>query len=459
MAVARPQPGGGSTGLKVALVVLICVTLASLTFAIIIYTNYEDMNNDLKSYESQAKRADQQRRELQQQHRDLAMIIIGEQTDEPADIKQKINTKVSDILGDRRLQEANIASDSAVLTVLQELHKQFSENADILADLTGERNDLSNQMKQLNESMTTIQKDFADQTQKFQNLLDELGRKNEQNHEQWNQQVAKLRLDLDDQTKTAAQTLESLREDARKMEKDLQDMETQNKELSSTLAAYQPSVNRLAALQIADGHILKVAAGADVVYIDLGKQHGLKRKMTFAVYSTYEPIPESGKGKASIEVVRAFESTSECKVTTTKLGNPIVVGDVVSNPVFDRNRQFNFIVAGDFDLDFDDEIEDPDGNKVRLMIKQWGGKIVNGVDTRTDIVVLGAAPPLAAQLPEGASDEALERNAERAKAREAFDALVEKAQALSIPILTRTQFLHFIGFVMPDHVKDDRPVS
>ena len=37
-----------------------------------------------------------------------------------------------------------------------------------------------------------------------------------------------------------------------------------------------------------------------------------------------------------------------------------------------------------------------------------------------------------------------------------FDALLAEAKSMSIPVLTRTQFLHFIGMQVPPRVPEDR---
>ncbi|MBI4581744.1 MAG: hypothetical protein HY718_18755, partial [Planctomycetes bacterium] len=147
-------------------------------------------------------------------------------------------------------------------------------------------------------------------------------------------------------------------------------------------------------------------------------------------------------GKATIRVTNVFETTSECAVHTSTAADPIVDGDVIANPVYDRNRLFNFFVAGDFDLDFDGKIDDPDGEQIRRMIQDWGGKLQPAVDTLTDFVVLGAAPV-------ASSGETA------AEARRKFDAAKQEARTLGIPVLTRSQFLHFVGFGVPRNAKDD----
>jgi hypothetical protein len=210
--------------------------------------------------------------------------------------------------------------------------------------------------------------------------------------------------------------------------------------LVTTLSKFRPSTDTINLLQITDGSVVQAVSGEQIVYIDLGLRDHIKAGMTFAVYSRIRGIPADGRGKASIRVNNVFETTSECQVNTTTAADPVVEGDVVANPVYDRNRQFNFVVSGDFDLTFDGKIDDPAGEQVRRMIKEWGGAIEPTVDTRTDFVVLGAAPTVGVTAEE---------------ARKRFEAVKQEARSLGIPILTRTQFLNFVGFGVPRNVKDD----
>ena len=50
---------------------------------------------------------------------------------------------------------------------------------------------------------------------------------------------------------------------------------------------------------------------------------------------------------------------------------------------------------------------------------------------------------------------AVERAAELARQSEAFESLMKEARALSIPVLTRTEFLHFVGYGLSAETPDD----
>ena len=72
------------------------------------------------------------------------------------------------------------------------------------------------------------------------------------------------------------------------------------------------------------------------------------------------------------------------------------------------------------------------------------------------LLALALAPPLEAQF---RVEEATIAGVHAAEARKRFDAVKAEARGLGIPILTRTQFLHFIGYGVPRNAKDDeRPI-
>ena len=90
------------------------------------------------------------------------------------------------------------------------------------------------------------------------------------------------------------------------------------------------------------------------------------------------------------------------------------------------------------------------------MIEHWGGQVVPTVDSSVDFVVLGQPPLMPPKLGAGATDDARQRAEDQGKTRAAFDAIRGEAKSLSIPVLTRTQFLHFIGMQIPPKTPEDQ---
>jgi hypothetical protein len=458
--VPRPQAAGANTTLKIALFAFVALTVVSLAGTIILYTYQSDLQARASEVEDQARRTDQQARDAQRQLEDFARIVIGEATDEVPKIRQAIAAAVQRVAEDANLQEANITQDSAMLTVLETLYSQFSDKVDMLNQANERVQELEDQRQSEEESMTANRQQFTDKVEQLQDDYQTIEQQSAENREAWDRQIDELSSQLESASESASNQLTNLREQHQLTKEKLAAAQQQRELLVAELASFRPQADLTSALRIADGHVVRTVPGEDIAYISLGRRDGLKTRMTFGVYSRTRGVPEDGKGKATIEVVNLFETTAECRVTSTTPGEPILENDIIANPVFDKSRKYNFLVAGDFDLDFDGQIEDPGGSQVSSLIEQTGGLIVKTLDTRTDFVVLGAAPPLPVQSRDTDTPEDQERAAQREARRKSFDTVVQEAKALSIPVLTRTQFLHFIGFgQIPKNAPDDqRPV-
>src|SRR5260370_39791496 len=97
-------------------------------------------------------------------------------------------------------------------------------------------------------------------------------------------------------------------------------------------------------------------------------------------------------GKASIEVYNVQDDTAECRVVKLQPGEQLVVGDLITNLIYDPNIRYNFFVYGDFDLSNSEIASPTDIDIVKRLINQWGGNVVDHIDINTDFVVLGNEP-------------------------------------------------------------------
>jgi len=447
-AIARPQSAGGGNSIKIALIVFVVLTVASLTGTIIIFTNHSDMQQRIDDSQSQITRTGKQLRDAQEQLKAFARMVVDESTDDTAKIKQSITSSMEQLEGDPAL-EGVIDKETAVLTALETLYDAFKTQGEQLAEVVADRDRLNADAEQNEKANQQVRQEFTDKIAELESAYKKLEQQSEQNRKEWNEQVAKLAADLEKASESAGQQLAQERKQREQIAKQRDAAQKLVEGLTAKQASFKPSADLTSALQIADGHIVRVVVGEDITYISLGREDGVRRGMTFSVYSRLGGITPDGKGKATLEVVNPFETTSECRVTSTTPGQPIVENDVIANPVFDKSRKLNFLVAGDFDLDFDGKIDDEGGKKVTALIEQAGGNVVNAIDTQTDFAVLGGAPPLVMVSEGEDSPEVRERAAQLEVNRKAFDKIVNEAKALSIPVLTRTQFLHFIGVAVP----------
>ena len=457
MAVAARPSAGGAFGLKVALVVFVCVALASLTFTVILYTQHEDMTARSEEAAARESRAVQDKRAVQQALAEIGQSVTGEQVEEAAKLKQAIASARQEVVGDAKLAEAKIAADAPLLMVLKTLHAQFDTQGALLEQVTSDRDGLKGKLAELQQAAETRESGYTAKTEELEKRYSELEQQNVTARDEWNKQVADLTAKLESAAQAASGQLANERQLRKNLEQQLAKNEQRINELNSKLESFRMSGDPLALLQNADGQVVRVVPSDNLAYINLGSRDGVKRGMTFEVYSRLRGIPANGRGKGSIQIVNVYDTTSECKTTTSTPGDPLMENDLIANPVYDRTRSLNFAVVGDFDLNFDGRVDDVDGNQVAALIQQMGGNVVTSVDTRTDFLVAGNPPPPVGEKSDSDGDDAAarERRAEHAAAAKVFDEKLAQAKALSIPVLTRSQFLSFMGTGVPGYAPED----
>lgn len=198
-----------------------------------------------------------------------------------------------------------------------------------------------------------------------------------------------------------------------------------------------------------DGKVLLVDSQSKIVHINLGSNDHVYRGLTFSIYDKNQPIPRDGKGKGEIEVYKAGEDISEARIVRSEKRNPIVVDDIVANLIWDAGQVNTFVIAGDFDLN-DDRVNDADGvDKLKGLVKKWGGKVDDNVNVNTDFVVLGTQPvvpprPTLEQME--IYPDAMDKYDRAVERLNRYKDIQSQAEALWIPILNADRFLYFIGY-------------
>lgn len=225
--------------------------------------------------------------------------------------------------------------------------------------------------------------------------------------------------------------------------------------LQSRLKAWRLSVTDPVIRQ-ADARIIRVGSSNDV-YIDLGAGDRLTPGLTFEIYDKTEGVPKLGDGvspdnmpvgKASIEVTNIGQNSSRCRIIKTNpASTPLSEGDICVNLVYDRHAKYNFMVYGDFDMNGDGIVTAGEADMVRNLCRRWGGGVVTKITVDTDFLVLGREPVVPQLSTEEKTDAILV--AKQDAAREAlnkYEAVVNAASSLHIPIMNQNRFLYYTGY-------------
>ena len=229
----------------------------------------------------------------------------------------------------------------------------------------------------------------------------------------------------------------------------------ENNSLKGQLAKYRLNVKD-AAVRPADGSIIRVPS-ANTCYISLGSGDHLPAGTTFEVYEKNEGIPGLGNdplgptgmpvGKASIEVVKVGQNSSECRVVHLQPGVTLSEGDLIGNLVYNKNTTFNFVVFGNFDTDGNGVWTAQEADVVKSLVTRWGGKVQDKIGVNTDFVILGQEPEVPAVTKENADDAIfIDKVAKANAALKAYQEVINQAATLHIPIMNQNRFMYYIGY-------------
>ena len=191
-----------------------------------------------------------------------------------------------------------------------------------------------------------------------------------------------------------------------------------------------------------DGHIIRVAEQGGVAYGDLNKKDGVLLGMTFSIFGSTELGKTAPQPKAQCRIVKIMQDSCELRIYEIQSNNPVVPGDVLVNPVYDRERRLRFTLVGKMDIEHNgtDQTE-----QLKALIQEFGGRVDKDLSVQTDYLVVGEEPVVPASPAAGASPQ--ERQAYEYARKKFIDYSKARADAenFSIPILSLNRFLGLVG--------------
>lgn len=133
-----------------------------------------------------------------------------------------------------------------------------------------------------------------------------------------------------------------------------------------------------------DGKLLSVGAGGTIGFIDIGRRSGLHRGTRFEVLRT---------GASGDLVPAGMVEVRELQDTIAMVGllgepnplDPILPGDQVRNPHFDKMRVMHHYLLGEFPLTLSKDF-------VSARLAELGAAVDETLSTSTDVLVLGEKP-------------------------------------------------------------------
>ncbi len=409
--------------IAVIILVLACLILALLAF-LGFYKSFE--NHDLATqFESKFKQMERVA-EAYQLKGQIASALIGENCESLAEI-DTLDNKLNS-LKDRITNETDRLELSNIETQVQKLIGQHNDkkllflgtaaNAQtedltymgLLQNFAGSMGRLVNDSVVLQNEQTRIKEEADAKIDAKQKEVDQAQAELVKTKSELDQ----ARVDHDEYVKLTTSTLNEIQLTVKSVEDDRNNVRTtlsnQVTDAQNLLAQaekkYNDAKKRLDDYErenwdLADGKIMRVANSENIVYLNRGVLDGLKTTQTFSVYDANTTNFDKNNPKAAIEVTRVFEKSAEARIRQEDPLNPVLIDDVVVNPVWDPGHSVRVAIAGVFDLDHDGF---DDRDRLIRMIQQNGGTVVafndsegnisGEIDSSTRYFVLGDPPKM-----------------------------------------------------------------
>ncbi|MEM7263327.1 MAG: BRCT domain-containing protein, partial [Planctomycetota bacterium] len=130
-----------------------------------------------------------------------------------------------------------------------------------------------------------------------------------------------------------------------------------------------------------DGEILRVADAEGFAWINLGRNHRLRRGLVFDVFQYVKGGRKLRKGK--VEVARVEDDYAEVRVLESlDRFNPISAGDKIASPFYEQDATPVFVIAGD--KMFNERLS---REEVVRRIQRFGGQVEDDVRVETTYLV------------------------------------------------------------------------
>jgi len=466
------QPSTGRSVPLYVLIIFVVLFLASTTGLVLLFVHQEDLKlqatqaNDLfqqyigtrlknsgklEAYKAMGESAKPKQTAVEALLADrdrLAQMVTGNAVSTSKEVADKINAMVKNFPAGIAMTVKQVAQSDLVGAIQQAVTAIQTQAQEI--------NNLKEQINQLQSRNNTITKGYQDLEQKFQanvqKFLDQL--KNLQNlvnsyKAQYTQQLQTIKSQVSAELKTQ---LSKMEKDFNRNIDDLRDIIKRNltlliastRELGPAELRTAESLNVDSLTQRTDGQVLDMAG--QVVYIDLGKQHGIRQGLRFVVISSTQKGQVKPAIKAILEVTDVGNMTSECRIVSSLPASPILKGDLILNLIYDRELKLKIFVLGEFDLN-EDEIIDPAGRqRIEEIVTRAGGTISQQLSPAVNFVILGVPgeEPTAPGI--GASADTVKEYNRKLQRYRQYNDLKDQIQALNVPVITPELFMKYTGY-------------
>jgi hypothetical protein len=469
----RPSTGS-TTGIVVGMCIALAVAVISLVLLVVLWTKQEDMENArskavadaqrvmspsertgaLSTWYDKGKSGKSAARLMSLELQAYSELVDGNadsvQPETVAGIRDDVLAALYDRINSEGLVEApSLIIDKPLMEALSAMYALYSSQVQAKTDADNQVRALTAEVATLAEANQAMQTAFDEQANALQTQVADIEADRDRFRQDKNAELTEVKDHINARITGLQESNRELQDELSAGQHRLAKAEEAQRRLQQRIREFQIKPLPGGKARESDGEIMLAQPGSDVVFVDLGRDQNLTLGLRFAVYPPDRFIPRSGRAKAAIEVVSVGDQVSECRVVWSTDINPIIKGDIIANPIYDRDRRLNFYVMGEFDLNHDG-VDDRYGREtIEAVIMDAGGVVRNELNARDnariDFMIVGAAAaaPSASSTNPTAEEIAIVEEYNRRLAE--YGQQLQDARTLSIPMLTQESFLDFLG--------------
>lgn len=462
--------GRGIGSLTVWMILFVGLWLTSTVVLVILYTGQEELRGenarlaeDNQKLISQSERRSlalfQEARKggptvvglLEGARSATAQLATGVDSDDAVAIGAKLDDALRTIRSDDTVPDSARYADIAYDDALTMLYAAFGSEHALRIQAEDRVTQLEAEVATLAQANTQEKSGFEKRAREIGDQLADVEADRSRYRGERDSEVARIEKAADELRKQHDADLTEERQRSASLEGQVAQFQQRTRALQEKFAPLMIGPKQLVTARRPDGHILMARPGDDVVYITLGRNDRLVLGLRFAVYSSekgnsVDNIPPDGRAKAQIRVVSIEDNSAQCEIVDLDPNEVILEGDLIANPIYDRNRAMGFLVAGEFDLDHDGVSDVGGALAVEALITNWGGTVSAELNALTDFVVLGRAPRRPRTATDASSGPLAERRRRLQQAYDRYNSTVESAKTLAVTVLPQEVFLSFLGY-------------
>jgi len=350
-------------GIQIAMIVFILLTLVFMLTTYFGYSASTRLQGEVDALESKVEAANSSVRDAETLSSSLKTRIGFDPGMEDSEVGRLVEESVTSTYGQGLAEE-----NQTFLGIIQELNNQVTK---LTADLAVSNKSNQDLRQEMQLALASEQKKLADARANETKAQADFSTAISDNQESRSKLEAESRKYQDAANKanadrnTAVSAAEKQRDEALARKDQLDDIiGIRTRELNEM---------RVDTPDQYDGRILGVFAATKTVLIDLGREDGLRPKMTFSVYDADDMNARTAKKKASLEVTRILgDHRAEARITQLDHVDPIIRNDHIATSAWSPGESLGFALVGKMDID-KDGLDDRD--EIRTLITRGGGRI------------------------------------------------------------------------------------